>query len=376
MITRLIETQLKEALLFSCKIIVLYGPRQVGKTTLIEKLLSESKLPSLQINADEQKYVQAFSKADLRSMLQVIDDKQIVFIDEAQNIPNIGLNLKILHDARKDLKVIISGSSSLDLAGQIKEPLTGRTRTYQLFPVSLRELRHQHSIFELKERLSEFLIYGMYPEVLTIQKTGEKSRHLDELASSYLYKDILKLNNIRYSDKLYKLLQLLALQMGSLVSVVKIANALDLSSETVNNYIDLLEKSFVIFRRTGYSRNKAKEISKMDKIYFFDNGIRNALLQNFTPWDLRSDKGVLWENFVINERMKNNSYDQKLVRSYFWRTYNGTEIDIIEEENGKLTAIELKANNKITGVPPSWVQDYPEASFQVANMENWTDFLK
>ena len=140
-------------------------------------------------------------------------------------------------------------------------------------------------------------------------------------------------------------------------------------------YYHWLIKSFVIFRRTGYSRNKAKEISKMDKIYFFDNGIRNALLQNFTPWDLRSDKGVLWENFVINERMKNNSYDQKLVRSYFWRTYNGTEIDIIEEENGKLTAIELKANNKITGVPPSWVQDYPEASFQVANMENWTDFL-
>jgi uncharacterized protein len=357
------------------KIVVLYGPRQVGKTTLIEKLLTESQVTSLHINADEQKYVQAFTKADLRSMLDVIDNKQILFIDEAQNIPDIGLNLKILYDARKDLKIIISGSSSLDLAGQIKEPLTGRTRTYQLFPVSLKELRNIHSVFELKENLFDFLVYGMYPEVLTIQRKEEKIKHLDELASSYLYKDILKLNNIRYSDKLYKLLQLLALQVGSLVSVVKIANALDLSSETINNYIDLLEKSFVIFRRTGYSRNKAKEISKMDKIYFYDNGIRNALLQNFTPWDLRTDKGALWENFVINERMKNNVYDQKLIRSYFWRTYNGTEIDIVEEENGRLSAFELKANNKITGVPPSWLHDYPEASFQVINMENWMDFL-
>jgi len=375
MIGRTLETELKDALLLSGKIIVLFGPRQVGKTTLIEKILSESKLTFLQINADEQKYANVFGKADLRSMLEVIDGRQILFIDEAQNIPDIGLNLKILFDARKDLKIIISGSSSLDLAGKIKEPLTGRTRTYQLFPVSLRELRTLQTVFDLKERLPEFLVYGMYPEVLTIQRKEEKSKHLDELASSYLYKDVLRLNNIRYSDKLYKLLQLLALQTGSLVSVVKIANALDLSSETVSNYIDLLEKSFVLFRRTGYSRNKAKEISKMDKIYFYDNGIRNALLQNFTPWELRNDKGALWENFVINERMKNNIYDKKLVRSYFWRTYNGTEIDIVEEENGKLSAFELKANNKITGIPPSWMQDYPDSSFQVINLENWTDFL-
>jgi len=375
MIGRTLETELKDALLLSGKIIVLFGPRQVGKTTLIEKILSESKLTFLQINADEQKYANAFGKADLRSMLEVIDGRQILFIDEAQNIPDIGLNLKILFDTRKDLKIIISGSSSLDLAGKIKEPPTGRTRTYQLFPVSLRELRTLQTVFDLKERLPEFLVYGMYPEVLTIQRKEEKSKHLDELASSYLYKDVLRLNNIRYSDKLYKLLQLLALQTGSLVSVVKIANALDLSSETVSNYIDLLEKSFVLFRRTGYSRNKAKEISKMDKIYFYDNGIRNALLQNFTPWELRNDKGALWENFVINERMKNNIYDKKLVRSYFWRTYNGTEIDIVEEENGKLSAFELKANNKITGIPPSWMQDYPDSSFQVINLENWTDFL-
>jgi uncharacterized protein len=195
MITRIIESQLRDALFLSGKIVVLYGPRQVGKTTLIEKLLTDSQLSSLHINADKQKYVQAFSKADLRSMLEVIDTKQILFIDEAQNIPDIGLNLKILYDARKDLKMIISGSSSQDLVGQIKEPLTGRTRTYQLFPVSLRELRGQHSVFDLKERMHEFLIYGMYPEVLTIQRKDEKTIHLDELASSYLYKDILKLNN-------------------------------------------------------------------------------------------------------------------------------------------------------------------------------------
>ena len=357
------------------KVIVVYGARQVGKTTLIKEVVKESGLNFLSINADEKKYNEIFESRDLQKMERLIDRYEGLFLDEAQQIENIGLNLKILHDARPNLKIIVSGSSTLELSDTIKEPLTGRTLTHNLLPLSLQELREDHSLYELDEMLPDLLTYGLYPEVYTLTDTKRKREHLEELTRAYLYKDILQITNIRHSGKLYKLLQLLALQVSNTVSINKLSNALDISSETVNNYIDLLESSFVIFRRAGYSKNPAKEISKMDKIYFYDVGIRNALIQNFNPLDLRQDIGQLWENFIVAERLKYLTYAKKSVTSFFWRTYGGTEIDIVEAGGEELKGLEIKYTKKLKNAPPLWTETYPHATYEVINMSNWMDYM-
>lgn len=356
------------------KVIVLFGPRQVGKTTLVNEILEQSTFSYLKINAEDIRYNEVFSSSNLDIMMSLVEDNQILFIDEAQMITDIGVNLKILHDAKPNLKIIVTGSSSFELANRMQEPLTGRIVTYKLFPFSIKEISEEQSRFDIAQNRNDYLLYGLYPEVYMLEKKKEKVDLLYHLASSYLYKDILQLLNLKHSEKLSKLLKLLALQLGSTVSINKLANALDMSSETVQNYIDLLEKSFVIFRLSAFSKNKTKEISKSDKIYFYDLGIRNALIENFAPISSRTDIGGMWENFVITERAKKLSYEREYITPYFWRTYNGAEIDYIEEKDQILNAFEIKYGSKKDKLPTTWRENYGE-SFQSINESNWVNWV-
>ena len=375
MIHRMLSEDIKDVLANDNKIIVVYGARQVGKSTLIHSIIQDIGVKTAKANGDELAYHGVFTARNLGVMKEFIDDAKLLFIDEAQSIKNIGINLKILHDAMPEIKVIITGSSSIDLASDIKEPLTGRTQSYVLFPVALGELRTNKSKFEIRQELSQYLIYGMYPEILTTSTISKKILRLKELASAYLYKDVLMLANLRNNDKIFKLLQLLAYQIGQPVSVHELSNNLGLSSETVNHYIDLLEKSFVIFRLSGYSNNPRKEISKMNKIYFYDLGIRNTLIDNFQPLDQRIDKGQLFENFFIMEKIKKNSYQGDYSRYYFWRTYSGAEVDFIEAKDEKLIGYEVKANNKVGKAPKSWLENYKNSTFISINLDNYLQYL-
>ncbi len=357
------------------KIILLYGPRQVGKTTLIKGILDNFNFRKLLINADELKYHEILSSRDLDKMKLLVSGYELLFIDEAQRIPDIGINLKLLHDNFPELRIIVTGSSSLDLAEKTKEALTGRTRTYTLFPIAYSELSNHFNRFELENKLNEYLIFGQYPEIFSIDNGKEKYKYLNELTSAYLYKDIFELASIKHSSKIQGLLRLLAFQIGSEVSVTEIGNSLGMSKDTVNKYIDLLEKSFVIFRLSGFSRNLRKEVTKMDKIYFYDLGIRNSIIDNFNTLEFRNDKGQLWENFLIAERKKYLSYSFFMANCYFWRTYTGAELDYIEDHMGKIAGFEFKWGAKKEKAPVSWKNNYPEADFTCINRDNFFKFI-
>ncbi len=375
MIERTLVKNITDTIQQSSKIVVIYGARQVGKTTLVQEVLKKLPFQKISINADLLKYNEIFASRDLNKMQEVIDQKELLFIDEAQNIKDIGINLKILHDHIPDLKIIVTGSSSFELANHIKEPLTGRTKTYQLFPVSVQELRNRYSPFELKENLSKYLLYGMYPEVIQTTSVNGKIKLLQELTSAYLYKDVLQLANIKHSDKIHKLLKILASQIGNLISMTEIGNTLQMTNETVNHYIDILEKGFIIFRLSGYDGNIRKEITKMNKVYFYDLGIRNALIDSFNPLEIRQDAGAIWENFILVERMKKNAYSDYFSKNYFWRTYSGAEIDYVEVKDGALHGYEIKWQNNKIKQPKSWLETYPNATFQVIHNENFLDFV-
>jgi uncharacterized protein len=375
MIPRLHTDTLKRRILESDKVIILYGPRQVGKTTLIRSLLADLPYRALSLSADEIRYTEALGSRDLNRMLLLVEGYELLFIDEAQRIPDIGINLKLLHDALPKLKIIATGSSSFELANRTKEPLTGRTWTFNLFPIALCELHLQENSFELDERLESLLRFGSYPGVLNLGNEQDKIQSLQELAGAYLYKDILEMSNIRHADKLRNLLRLLAFQVGSEVSFNELSGALGMSKDTVAHYIDLLEKAFVIFRLSGFNRNLRKEISKMDKVYFYDLGIRNSLIENFSPLAFRNDQGQLWENFLIAERMKKNAYQSRFVKSYFWRTHTGAELDYVEEGNGALEGFEFKYSKKAYKSPESWRTNYPEATFGGINRDNYLSFV-
>lgn len=373
MLHRIMSDNIFNQLKTNHKIIVLYGARQIGKTTLLKSINLNKK--TIWINGDLKQYQDILSQNDQAKLKELIDDNELLIVDEAQNIPNIGQTLKIIYDEFPNVQVIAKGSSSLELASTTQEALTGRSKTFQMFPISMQELRRTNSVFDLKSNLSNYLKYGMYPEILTIENASAKQSHLQELVSAYLYKDILQLSNIRHSDKIHKLLQLLAFQIGSLVSVNEISNSLGLNHETVNNYLDLLEKGFIIKRLSGLSQNPRKEISKMDKFYFVDIGIRNALIQNFNDMELRTDKGALWENFIFMERQKYLSNNQISCNSYFWRRYSGAEIDLIEQREGKYFAFEFKWKNKKVKAPQSWIEDYPNQEFSAIDTENFMEFV-
>lgn len=375
LIFRELTSKLAERLQHSPKILLLYGARQVGKTTLINYLLEDFPGRVLKVDGDQQRYTEVLSSRDLRKLNQLVSGYDLLYIDEVQRIPDIGINLKILHDQKPELQIIATGSSSFELANQVSEPLTGRTWTYTLYPISVSELHHSHNLFEIDQRLEAFLQFGMYPEVFSIAHAEDKAEYLTQLSHSYLYKDILDLGGIRHSGKIRDLLRLLAFQTGSLISYSELGRNLGMSTETVQHYIDLLEKSFVVFRLTGFSRNLRKEIVKNPKIYFNDLGIRNAILENFNPLHKRQDIGALWENFLLVERIKSQSNRQIRANRFFWRTYTGAEIDYIEESGGSLRGFEFKWKNKAVKAPATWLKTYAEASFQYINRENYFDFL-
>lgn len=372
---RALKNKIKDAILRSDKVILLYGARQTGKTTLIKGILKELSLHSLIINADEIRYIDVLSSRDLNKMKLLVKGYDLLFIDEAQRVPEIGINIKILHDSLPGLKIILTGSSSLELANQTKEPLTGRLDSYILYPMAWIELLQHYSAFDLSSNIEEFLMYGSYPETLQIENGTQKQKYLLELSSSYLFKDILELSSIRHSRKIVDLLRMLAFQTGSQVSMTEVGSSLGMSKDTVSTYIDLLEKSFVLFRLSGFSRNLRKEVTKMDKFYFYDLGIRNALINNFNPLSLRNDQGTLWENYLIMERVKRAAYLQKFTNFYFWRTYSGAELDLVEERDGSLFAFEIKFGKKKPKVPAYWSSTYPEADFQFINSKNFMDFI-
>jgi len=335
-IPRTLMQKIRDELLKSQKIILLYGARQTGKTTLINKILAEIPGKQLHINADELKYIEILSSRDSGKLRLLVEGYDLLFIDEAQRVPDIGINLKILHDQIPSLTIIATGSSSFDLANKVREPLTGRTRTFQLYPIAFDELRQLFSPIELSARLDEFLTFGMYPELFSLINREDKIAYLRELTTSYLYKDIFELTSIKFPKRLNDLLRLLAFQVGSQVSLKEIGQQLQMSKETVAMYIDLLEKAFVIFRLSGFSRNLRKEVTKMDKIFFWDIGVRNAIIDNFNFPEHRNDVGQIWENFIISERLKFRFNHQNFMRYYFWRTYTGAELDYVEEEQGQL----------------------------------------
>jgi len=375
MIERILVKSITDTIQQSSKIVVIYGARQVGKTTLVQEILKQLPYKKISINADILKYNEVFASRDLNKMKEVIDQNELLFIDEAQNIKDIGINLKILHDHLPELKIIVTGSSSFELANHITEPLTGRTQTFQLFPISIQELRKSYTPFEIKENVSNYLLYGMYPEVIQTASVNGKIKLLYELTSAYLYKDVLQLTNIKHSDKIHKLLKLLASQIGNLISMNEIGNTLQMTNETVNHYIDILEKGFIIFRLSGYDGNIRKEITKMNKVYFYDLGIRNALIDSFNSLEIRQDTGALWENFILVERMKKNVYADLFNKKYFWRTYSGAEIDYVEVKDGTLHGYEIKWKNNKVKQPKSWLETYSNTTFRVINNENFIDFV-
>ena len=377
MIPRFLEHTLRDRLLQSGKVLILYGARQVGKTTLVKKIISNLEGRVLEINADRQPFSEILSSRDFEKLKGLVSGYQFVFIDEAQRIPDIGINLKILHDNLPDMKIIVTGSSSLDLANRIKEPLTGRTWTYRLYPFSVSEWQNYEHLntLEIQMKLEEWMRFGMYPEIHQFENFKDKRQYLEELTGAYLYKDILALANIRYPEKLRQLLKLLAFQIGSEVSIHELAISLQVNRETVINYIDLLEKAFVIFKLSGFSRNLRKEVTSMDKIYFYDLGVRNALIENFNPLDSREDTGSMCENFLLVERRKKMEYERIFANTYFWRTYSGAELDYIEERDGNLYGFEFKWKPKKGKAPATWLETYQNASYQLINRESFASFI-
>ena len=375
LIDRYISGDIIKKLSSGSKIVAVFGARQVGKTTLVEQIIGVLRTRIFRANADEIKYRDVFESQNLDTMKSLVSGYDLLFIDEAQRIENIGINLKILHEGIKNLKIIVTGSSSFELANKIKEPLTGRMWTYTLFPLSFLELSKTKNTFALRQLLDSVLVYGEYPGVFTLESNEEKRKLLKELTVSYLYKDILQLESIKYANKIAKLLKLLAFQIGNEVSLNELAGSLEMSRATVERYIDLLEKSFVLFRLSSFSGNKRKDVVKKDKIYFYDTGIRNALIENFEALPERNDVGGLFENFLIAERVKRNAYEETGAHGYFWRTYGGGEVDYIEESSSGISAYEFKYKKNSSRRPRSFLAEYPEAKFTLINRENCLPFV-
>ena len=355
------------------KVIVVLGPRQVGKTTLLQEIAIQH--DAVFYNCDDEDVREMLSGASSTELSQWLSNKKLVVIDEAQRVPNVGLILKKIADLKLPTQVIATGPSSLDLSDKINEAATGRLFHHHLFQFSTEELVAHNGLLEEKRMLENRLIYGMYPDVVT--HFGDAERLLRELSNSYLYKDLLSYQGIRKPDTLQKLVVALALQVGNIVSYNELAKTVGINRATVETYIDLLEKSFVVFRLSAFSRNPRNEISKGKKIYFYDTGVRNALIHNYAPLSVRSDTGALWENFIIAERLKGITYHQRDVGLYFWRSNNQSEIDLIEEYQDQIKAFEFKWNEKRSAkIPPSFTQTYGDVEFKVVTPSNYLDFLK
>jgi predicted AAA+ superfamily ATPase len=357
------------------KVLVIYGPRQVGKTTLVKQYLKKTSW-KYRLTTREDKRIQELFLAQRADLLaDFAQGYELIVVDEAQKTPDIGAGLKMLVDSIPSIRVIVTGSSSFELAGQVGEPLTGRKRTLTLYPVAQAELSRQHNRYDLRLKLEECMIFGSYPEVLSAASKQEKTLVLTELTSSYLLKDVLTLDKIKNSRALFDLLRLLALQVGSEVSLTEIGTQIGINYKTVDRYIDLLEKSFIIHRLSGLGANPRKELRKKNKCFFFDVGIRNALIANFNPLELRNDVGQLWENFLYIERLKKQAYQGIAANTYFWRSASKKEIDFVEEREGTLHGFEFKWGTKKAKPPKEWVDSHPGATFSVIDRENYLDFV-
>ena len=356
------------------KVIVLLGARQVGKTTLLSELQEgANKVLSLNCdNVDDVLLLESKTSTELKYLLSSYD---LVFIDEAQRVKNIGLTLKMIGDLKLKTQVVVTGSSSFDMANEVNEPATGRLIEYNLYPFSLSELAIETSEREEKRLLETRMVYGLYPEVVT--EPGDAKRILMGLTNNYLYKDLFMYRGIKKPDLIQKLVRALALQLGNEVSYNELSSLLGVDRGTIETYINLLEKCFVVFRLDSFSRNLRNEIKKGKKIYFYDNGIRNAVLSNFAPLELRNDTGALWENPMVSERVKRNSYLGDFAQLFFWRTHEQQEIDLVEEQDGVLRTFEFKWNDKVkVKRPKSFVDAYPNSTYEVVTPENYWNFIR
>jgi predicted AAA+ superfamily ATPase len=361
---------------FKGKVILLLGARQVGKTTLLKELIQQTDLPSIWFNADEADIYEEFKNAQTSTaLLQMIGrDTRLAVIDEAQQIPDIGKKLKLLYDTKPELQIIATGSSAFDLNNSTQEPLTGRKRVFHLYPISFQEIAESSSLIEAKRLLEARLVFGSYPDVINNQ--GKEKEVLQEIANSYLYKDILQLDGIRKSGHIEKLLLALAFQVGNEVNYQELAKTIgNINPITVEKYLDLLEKAYVIYKLPALSRNLRNELKKGKKYYFYDNGIRNVLLNNFMTPELRFDKGALWENYLLSERFKMNHYENNTPSCYFWRTHDQAEVDYIEENDGILHAYELKWKEEKVRFPQSFQDAYPNNTTEIINMKNYWSFI-
>lgn len=354
------------------KVLIIYGPRRVGKTTLLQAYLSRTRLKYKSAVGDDVPTQRLLSSRNVNLIKEYLEGYELFALDEAQYIPNIGQALKIIVDQIPGIHVFVTGSSSFELAGQVSEPLTGRKRMLKLYPFAQTELLSLHNRFELRQELEERLILGSYPDVVTARTNKARIEAVSEIANSYLIKDILAFERVRNSGKIWDLLKLLAFQVGSEVSHNELSRSLGVDVKTVQRYIDLLEKSFVLYRLGGFSRNLRKEVTQKAKYFFLDNGIRNAIIAQFNPLDQRDDVGQLWENFMTIERIKYLTYASEVANLYFWRTYSQQEIDLVEERGKQLDGYEFKwSPKKAVKAPQEWINNYPGASFTVVTRENY-----
>ena len=360
--------------LFKNKVIIIYGARQVGKTTLVKEIQKKYRDQSLYLNCDEPDIKNALADKTSTQLKAYFGNSRLVIIDEAQRVKNIGLTLKLVFDTFPYIQIIATGSSSFDLANKVVEPLTGRKREFFLPPISVAESVGQSSPIEFKRMLENRMIFGMYPGVI-FGDSREEKKNIEEIARSYLYKDILEIDTIRNPEGIEKLLKALALQIGNEVSYNELASTVGINKRTVEKYIQILEQAFIIFRLKPYYKNARNELTRLRKIYFYDLGVRNALINNFNAFDSRNDIGAVWENFLISERMKTNNLAGATVCSYFWRTTDGREIDYLEENGDILSAYEIKWSEDDFSAPKAFSDNYPEAAYAVVNRENYLDFI-
>lgn len=358
------------------KVLVLLGARRIGKTSFIKKLLLNFKKDVLELNGEDFSTMEILKNRTVENYKRLIGTKTILFIDEAQNVSDIGNILKLMVDEIKGIKIIVTGSSMFDLKTKLGEPLTGRKATFLLYPLAQMEFSQTETLIQTKSRLEERLLFGAYPELLQYKSDTDKVNYLKELVNDYLFKDILAFEGVKNASKLVDLLRLIAFQIGKEVSIEELGRQLGMSKNTVERYLDLLAKTFVVFKLQGFSRNLRNEITKSSKWYFCDIGVRNTLIANFNSINLRNDVGELWENYVIAERIKYQQYKGILVNNYFWRTHQQQEIDWIEDRNGKLFAYEIKWNEKKQiKAPGAWQQAYPDSKFELITPKNYLNWI-
>ncbi len=372
MIQRILQDTIENQL-FNGKAIIILGCRQIGKTTLLKQMFA-NRDDVMWLNGDDVDTAALLSGMTSVRFREIIGKKKILVIDEAQRVPDIGLRMKLVTDNMPEVQLVASGSSSFELANRLNEPLTGRKREYLMYPLSYAEMVNHHGLVDERRLVPHRMVYGYYPEV--VNSNGEERDVLKDLTDSYLYKDIFMLGIIKKNDKLVKLLQALAFQVGSQVSYSELASLVGIDSKTVETYIDLMEKSYIVFRLPSFSRNMRNELKHSRKVYFYDNGVRNAVISAFSPLENRNDVGALWENFLVAERMKRNQYKKHWCNCYFWRTKEQNEIDYIEEYDGTIYGYEFKYNpRKAARVPKGFAKAYPDAQFKEITADNIDDFL-